>query len=584
MSSFSTMVYETDETSWTPESLASMKRADLQGMLKSLGLKGANKKSSEMASIILEHRRSCIPPSPLQPEQSNVAGTLYEQRAECNDPKPVMEQQRRETSTERDEDKENEVSVVERRTEMKRRKKPSKKDGKRRHGNLTTNTGSENANVNEAFDKEQISTTVDDDHANDVEGSQTHVKSLDESSHFDDAQEVPDVADMSDTTAESPWEVVSVPVTAAEESEPAAAKATYRQSKARSSRSVGTPAEGGLPETVNNSGFLPDMNSNEQGTMAMEGEETSNDRGTSQIASSTQSKADSRTPRVPEAVAPQRVPSISNFLAQNNLSQLTTLFRREELTDWTVVRALTVDTLRSLGVTAGTAIRFRLALQELFPSEDVDRHTPRHVNLAISMDSLQALMDEMAGLSLGEKRSSSEQVAATGPSTIRRNAPLSANAPHRQSLVSDETLRKRLLRQSVSKEGLNAHGGSYPRRSSVAPVTVATRKPKPIPAAACAAGPVDPVNERGIATTRQPPAAAMTSSTAVQIPIKKFFGKVELKKVQFANDGGGEKNSVGKFAPTPAPKKRPSARVKPGISGAQQDMGPSKTDADPFKI
>ncbi|TPX65170.1 hypothetical protein SpCBS45565_g05317 [Spizellomyces sp. 'palustris'] len=538
------MVHDMDETSWTPESLASMKRADLQGILKSLGLKGANKKSSEMASLILEHRRSRIPPSPLQPETSNVAGTLYEQRAECSDSKAVVEQQRK-TSTEHDEDKENEVTVVEKGTEMKRQRKPSKKDGKKRHGNSTTKTDSENANVSEVFEEEQISTAVEVVHANDVEGSQKHVKSLDESSPVDEAEEVQDAAETSDGTAESLWEVVSVPVTAAEKNTPAAVKAKYPQSKARSSRSIGTPAEGELPETVSKSGFLPASSSTEQGTMAMEGEETSNDPGKSQIVSPIQSKVDTPPPSASEAVATQRggaVPSISNFLAQNNLSQLTTLFRREELTDWTVVRALTVDTLRSLGVTAGTAIRFRLALKDLFPSEKVDSQTPRHVNLAISVDSLQALMDEMAGLSLSDKRSASEQVAATRPSTKRRNALLSANAPHRHS---------------VSKEGLNAQAGSYPRRSSVAPVTVATRKPKPILAAACAAGPVDPVNERGGATKRRPTSAAMTNSTAVPIPIKLFFGKVELKKVQFTNNGGGEKNTVGKVAPTPAPKKRP---------------------------
>lgn len=59
-------------------------------------------------------------------------------------------------------------------------------------------------------------------------------------------------------------------------------------------------------------------------------------------------------------------PTVSSFLAQNNMSHLTTLFRNQDLLDWAIVKELTVDTLRGLGLTAGSAIRFCLAVKGWF--------------------------------------------------------------------------------------------------------------------------------------------------------------------------------------------------------------------------
>ncbi|KAI9007343.1 hypothetical protein BC832DRAFT_539493 [Gaertneriomyces semiglobifer] len=120
------------------------------------------------------------------------------------------------------------------------------------------------------------------------------------------------------------------------------------------------------------------------------------------------------------------IPTVTNFLAQNNMQHLTTLFRKEELMDWTLARELTVDTLRSMGVKTGSAIKYCLAVKQLFPELAEERATAP-LRLSVSVDSLQSLMDEMSSLSL------------TGRTTAA-GAPTSKIPTKRISMVSQKAM------------------------------------------------------------------------------------------------------------------------------------------------
>ncbi|KAJ3177416.1 hypothetical protein HDU87_004435 [Geranomyces variabilis] len=96
-------------------------------------------------------------------------------------------------------------------------------------------------------------------------------------------------------------------------------------------------------------------------------------------------------------------PSVAEFLSEKNFSILVPIFAREDLNDWPTVRAVSVDTLRSLGVTAGTAIRFCLAVKTLFGQDTSDPYksvNPGEVTFSISVDNVQSLMEELSSMSI----------------------------------------------------------------------------------------------------------------------------------------------------------------------------------------
>ncbi|KAJ3149716.1 hypothetical protein HDU86_006893 [Geranomyces michiganensis] len=137
-------------------------------------------------------------------------------------------------------------------------------------------------------------------------------------------------------------------------------------------------------------------------------------------------------------------PFIASFLAERNFSVLVPIFAREELNDWTTVRALSVDTLRSLGVTAGTAIRFCLAVKTLFGNDTTDPHksvNPAEVTFSVSVDNVQSIMEELSNLSLaGAPLKLAPSMLARGISNLpRRPASIETTAPPRKRVAAVPT-------------------------------------------------------------------------------------------------------------------------------------------------
>ncbi|KAJ3010319.1 hypothetical protein HKX48_007459 [Thoreauomyces humboldtii] len=163
--------------------------------------------------------------------------------------------------------------------------------------------------------------------------------------------------------------------------------------------------------------------------------------------------------------------TIVKFLAQKDLSILEPIFQKEDINDWKVARALTVDTLRGMGVTAGTAIRFCLAVKEAFPnSVSAGLELNPRVSITVAVDNIQSLMEELGSLSLsaGDKRrrvgetagpeanrSSTSIQGASSSSTLRRPSSVQTNTtssqlPQRLPANKEIPLRKRVVARSAA--------------------------------------------------------------------------------------------------------------------------------------
>ncbi|KAI8588774.1 hypothetical protein BDZ88DRAFT_420454 [Geranomyces variabilis] len=156
-------------------------------------------------------------------------------------------------------------------------------------------------------------------------------------------------------------------------------------------------------------------------------------------------------------------PSLADFLAEKNFSILAPIFAREDLNDWTTVRAVSVDTLRSLGVTAGTAIRFCLAVKTLFGDDTSNPYksvNPGEVTFSISVDNVQSLMEELSSMSIAG--------APLRPALLSRGI---SNLPRRPtSIESSLPPRKRVAAIPTSKPGT-------PLVTKLSPITSTPRRP-----------------------------------------------------------------------------------------------------------
>ncbi|KAJ3043550.1 hypothetical protein HK097_001709, partial [Rhizophlyctis rosea] len=94
--------------------------------------------------------------------------------------------------------------------------------------------------------------------------------------------------------------------------------------------------------------------------------------------------------------APGETP-IPKFLVRHNLSYLETVLRREELLNWQLLRMMTVSDFKAIGVSAGTALRFILAVKEEFPETNTTPSNASSVSITIAADDVKSLVDELEG-------------------------------------------------------------------------------------------------------------------------------------------------------------------------------------------
>ncbi|KAI8904619.1 hypothetical protein DFJ77DRAFT_480236 [Powellomyces hirtus] len=312
----------------------------------------------------------------------------------------------------------------------------------------------------------------------------------------------------------------------------------------------------------------------------------------------------------------ERMP-ISAFLAENNFMILEAIFEKEELNDWTLVQELTVDTLRGMGVTAGTAIRFCLAVKKHFGDDSKGATPPGHVNISVSVDNIQSLMEELGSLSLGgaapapEKRRSATSVARPTTPLLTRlgktetTTAAASHLPQRHPAKLDP-LRKRVLATSVAPKP--APAVATPKRMSFATTStvnsksaMATTVVKPTvgvqaaassrlsaPRASRVAGmkpdekakettPEEEVVKKRRSVTSTGLSSTLVASTAASAArsvIKpaassKFFAK---SSVAFASNAEGNKSSVGTFQATPAKPRVSTRTTRSGVAAAKPKM------------
>ncbi|KAJ3182526.1 hypothetical protein HDU85_002624 [Gaertneriomyces sp. JEL0708] len=167
------------------------------------------------------------------------------------------------------------------------------------------------------------------------------------------------------------------------------------------------------------------------------------------------------------------IPTVTNFLAQNNMQHLTTLFRKEELMDWTLARELTVDTLRSMGVKTGSAIKYCLAVKQLFPDLAEER-AALSLRLSVSVDSLQSLMDEMSSLSLTGRSTAAATSTSKIPMKRVSMVPQKAMVSETPTLARKQSVKLPVLSPTLRQETKSTV--ATPRRPmNVAPKVVTRR-------------------------------------------------------------------------------------------------------------
>ncbi|KAJ3288387.1 hypothetical protein HK104_008197 [Borealophlyctis nickersoniae] len=283
--------------------------------------------------------------------------------------------------------------------------------------------------------------------------------------------------------------------------------------------------------------------------------------------------------------------SISNFLKQNNLDQLYTLLRKENLDDWTLLRAMTVADFKAIGVSAGMALRFILAMKQQFPDEEVATDTAPHVTVAIPVNNLQSLMDELGGklgsLSLNEsavksKPPTGRSVAPKKPAGKPKDVVQTDDAVKSEQTGKPPVVRKRPSRLDINKNGMPAAGaapftpgGSRPTFAfgSSAPVasrpTIAFGSPVPVKK------PMRKTQPRGNPLAPKAAAAAETQKAEENVSADQKGNGVELKKK--ASVAGLKMGGVLPSAASPAVTRRMRS-----IKNLQAPMTPKST-VDPFK-
>ncbi|KAJ3033661.1 hypothetical protein HDV00_005982 [Rhizophlyctis rosea] len=202
---------------------------------------------------------------------------------------------------------------------------------------------------------------------------------------------------------------------------------------------------------------------------------------------------------------------VSKFLARHKLPpHLEATFKREELLDWKLLRLMTVADFKAIGVPAGTALRFILAVKEEFP-ETVTSDDASSINISIPVDHVKSLMDELEG-KLGTMSLTDEATKGKLP-TSRAQANLSkprsrglsisqATNPLAERTTLDKPAHKlrtvRSMASLVPKEDATSVSPTTPGRPPVAPIAKKPieRKPRAAPSAAGANGAGGPTENK----------------------------------------------------------------------------------------
>ncbi|KAI8823100.1 uncharacterized protein EV422DRAFT_523391 [Fimicolochytrium jonesii] len=198
------------------------------------------------------------------------------------------------------------------------------------------------------------------------------------------------------------------------------------------------------------------------------------------------SQAGSQTEGATPSAQDAAVPSVADFLKKQDMDAFQTVFEKEELMDWAVVRAVGVETLRALGMTAGAAIRFVLAVKEL----SADTAAPEEVNLTIPVTSIQSLLEELKSLNVSStnktKTNLPQRRAKTAPPTTtthRRTHTASTTTSDTNAIapIAPAAEPMNLSKPDPYKRLHSAISALTPKRGSVAPpITTTTTNAPPV--------------------------------------------------------------------------------------------------------